>query len=242
MVCGYLAFDLCTSSLWWIGHCMGWGRIDVRSVLSNEFLAQCIQDMKVLNQNFCALDLELNHNPQGEVHDIIEVGICIGSIATPREEWIRRNWYLKSEYPIATFINELTGITDETIEDHAVSVETLSMGLKHLLEQYNCFHNPVVWGHGDDVALKEMFVKNNIEFEYFGHRNIDVKTIHTFLSLAKNRLRKEGLKKVMNYYKMEFEGEQHRASVDAYNTLRLFFKLLDRQCCLDNIAELSAKG
>jgi inhibitor of KinA sporulation pathway (predicted exonuclease) len=33
----------------------------------------------------------------------------------------------------------------------------------------------------------------------------------------------------MGVYKMQFEGKAHRADVDAYNTLRLFFEILKQQ-------------
>ncbi len=38
-----------------------------------------------------------------------------------------------------------------------------------------------------------------------------------------------GLSSAMGVYKMQFEGKAHRADVDAYNTLRLFFEILKQQ-------------
>jgi inhibitor of KinA sporulation pathway (predicted exonuclease) len=38
-----------------------------------------------------------------------------------------------------------------------------------------------------------------------------------------------GLSSAMGVYKLQFEGKAHRADVDAYNTLRLFFEILKRQ-------------
>ena len=38
-----------------------------------------------------------------------------------------------------------------------------------------------------------------------------------------------GLSSFMGRYKLQFEGKAHRADVDAYNTLRFFFLLIERQ-------------
>jgi inhibitor of KinA sporulation pathway (predicted exonuclease) len=45
-----------------------------------------------------------------------------------------------------------------------------------------------------------------------------------------------GLSKAMGRYKMQFVGQAHRADVDAFNTLRLFFAILERQRILEDCA------
>jgi inhibitor of KinA sporulation pathway (predicted exonuclease) len=40
----------------------------------------------------------------------------------------------------------------------------------------------------------------------------------------------------MARYKLQFVGKAHRADVDAFNTLRLFFAILERQRTLETCA------
>jgi inhibitor of KinA sporulation pathway (predicted exonuclease) len=47
--------------------------------------------------------------------------------------------------------------------------------------------------------------------------------------LANGKRPAGGLSSAMGVYKMQFEGKAHRADVDAYNTLRLFFEILKQQ-------------
>ncbi len=69
----------------------------------------------------------------------------------------------------------------------------------------------------------------NINFPFFGHRVIDVKTIFIFNQILKQRTKKSGLSKAMASYGLKFDGKQHDAEQDAKNTLRFFFHLLYRQ-------------
>jgi inhibitor of KinA sporulation pathway (predicted exonuclease) len=61
----------------------------------------------------------------------------------------------------------------------------------------------------------------------------------TLLSLARTQTGKVqhgGLSKAMARYKLQFVGKAHRAHVDAFNTLRLFFAILERQRILEGRA------
>jgi inhibitor of KinA sporulation pathway (predicted exonuclease) len=101
--------------------------------------------------------------------------------------------------------------------------------LSRLIKEHDVFVNPVTWGGGDSTELKDEFVQNGIEFRHFGRRWIDVKTWYTLRLLANGKRPTGGLSSAMGVYKLQFEGQAHRADVDAYNTLRLFFEILKRQ-------------
>jgi len=98
-----------------------------------------------------------------------------------------------------------------------------------MMRLYKPFVNPVTWGGGDSVELKKEMADRNIPFPFFGHRWIDVKTWYVLRLLANGKRPVGGLSSAMNTYKMKFQGEAHRADVDALNTLRLFFNILERQ-------------
>ena len=183
-------------------------------------------------QNYLALDLELNSNGEGNVTKIIQVGVAIGSNINNIQTY---KWYVNPKEPLTPFITELTGITQEDIDTKAVPLSQVAAELGELIVQHNTFVNPVQWGFGDADELKAEFKENNVEFPYFGHRAIDVKTIYTFLQMAKENSVKGGLRSCMGRYKLTFKGEPHRADVDAYNTLVFYFALMHRQKNLEEI-------
>lgn len=193
------------------------------------------------DQNYLALDLELNNKNDGSTPRIIEVGVAIGSPTKP-EKITKLNWYLDPGEPIAPFIQELTGISDSLIQEKAVSHERVAKELGALIDVYNCFPNPVTWGQGDADELKQEFCQRGVKFPYFGRRIFDVKTVYVYKQLALGKTVSGGLKKVMGQYGMKFEGTPHRAADDAYNTLRLFFQLLEQESnlrqCLQKLKEL----
>lgn len=191
-------------------------------------------------ERYVALDLEYNQ-PSGT---IIQVGVAIGSASQVQQEFIVRRWDLKVDEPISEFITQLTGITDEDCRA-GVSLVQCAHELGDLLREHNVFVNPVTWGGGDSADLLRTFAQAQAEFPHFGRRWIDVKTWATLLSLARTpaaKIQHGGLSKAMARYKLQFIGKAHRADVDAFNTLRLFFAILARQrkleSCVAHMKEL----
>jgi inhibitor of KinA sporulation pathway (predicted exonuclease) len=80
------------------------------------------------------------------------------------------------------------------------------------------------WGDKDIPIIREEASRHGIEVEGLSPY-IDMKAQYPKL----NGLKKEiSLQKAMEYHGLEFEGHQHRALDDAYNTARLFLHFLDR--------------
>jgi inhibitor of KinA sporulation pathway (predicted exonuclease) len=184
-----------------------------------------------LDQKYLALDLELNNAQDGATPNpkIIQVGVAIGSARENPKEWITKKWYVKINDPIYPFITDLTGITTQDIQQFGMTHYDIGQELSRLIKEHDVFVNPVTWGGGDSTELKDEFEKHGIEFRHFGRRWIDVKTWYTLRLLANGKRPTGGLSSAMGVYKMQFEGQAHRADVDAYNTLRLFFEILKRQ-------------
>jgi inhibitor of KinA sporulation pathway (predicted exonuclease) len=182
-------------------------------------------------ENFFSIDLELNKNEENKTNRIIQVGCAFANISTP-EDIKTFSWYLNPQEPITPFISQLTGITDEIIQEKSVDHQTVAKELGELLKVYEIHTSPVVWGGGkgnDATELKDEFDERGIEFKFFGHRVIDVKTIFVFNQILKQRTKKSGLSKAMASYGLKFDGRQHNAEYDALNTLRFFFHLVYRQ-------------
>jgi len=184
-----------------------------------------------LDQKYLALDLELNNAPDGSTPNpsIIQIGVAIGSARQSSSEWITKKWYVKVNEPIYQFITDLTGITNEDISQFGMNRYDIGQELSRLIKDNDVFVNPVTWGGGDSTELKKEFDNHGIEFRHFGRRWVDVKTWYVMRMLANGKKPSGGLSSAMGVYKMQFEGKAHRADVDAYNTLRLFFEILKQQ-------------
>ena len=184
-----------------------------------------------VNQKYLALDLELNNADDGSTPNpkIIQVGVAIGSAKQSPSEWITKKWYVRVNEPIYPFITDLTGITNQDIQQFGMTHYEIGQELSRLIKDNDVFVNPVTWGGGDSTELKSEFDQHGIEFRHFGRRWIDVKTWYVLRLLANGKRPVGGLSSAMGVYKMHFEGKAHRADVDAYNTLRLFFEILKRQ-------------
>lgn len=188
-----------------------------------------------MTQTFIALDLELNQ-PSNK---IIQVGVCIGNRLQSEEEYLIRKWYLDPQEPISPEIVALTGIDDAAIAANAVPHGQVAEELGKLIQDHDCFINPVTWGGGDSVELLSEFRERAIPFPHFGRRWVDVKTVYSFLMLTKGKSASGGLRSAMGQFKIKFEGQAHRADVDAFNTLRFWFGLMERQGSLDAMTLLA---
>jgi inhibitor of KinA sporulation pathway (predicted exonuclease) len=185
-------------------------------------------------KNFLSLDLELNHDDHGRTAEIIQVGYVIGNPFTGEVcEQIRK--YVKNQHTrsIAPFITELTGITDDDINKYGVTLTEILAEVNELVAKYDIFVNPVTWGGGDSVELRNAALSENPDvFKNtrwaFGRRWIDVKTLYIVDSFATKRNYQGGLKKSCNRLGITFDGPAHDALQDALNTFKVFSYYVQR--------------
>ena len=182
--------------------------------------------------NYLSLDLELNTDAEGKTTKIIQVGVAIGSPEYP-DDIITHSWYVNPGEPLSPFITQLTGITESMVVEGSTPLSSIAEQLLELVDKYQTFVNPVQWGSGDVAELKGEFAAGDIPFRCFGHRHIDVKTIYSYIETSRGKEAKGGLQSCMSKHKLKFEGQPHRAEVDAFNTLRFYFALLLRQRTLE---------
>jgi inhibitor of KinA sporulation pathway (predicted exonuclease) len=180
------------------------------------------------------LDLEYNCDGKNPTEDIIQVGIAIGS---PSNNVFLQESYLvrpkDKNITLHPFITELTGITQESYDQEAVSWDVVVDRIAKLHNRYDPFVNPVTWGLTDASDLISTVKSEGLDFPFFGRRIIDVKHFFLFIEAAKGRSMSGGLRGAMKKHHLNFNGTPHRADVDANNTLRFFFHLLERQSILE---------
>ncbi len=192
-------------------------------------------------QKYLALDLELNNAQDNSTPTpkIIQVGVAIGSYDDYMSNTIETyKWYLDPGEPIFPFITDLTGITDYDVTTRSASHETVAQQLGNLIKTNNTFINPITWGGGDSSELLQEFRDRTVDFPHFGRRWIDVKTWYVLHMLAEGKKPAGGLSSAMGKSKLQFQGLAHRADVDAFNTLRLFFHLVNHQAQMNTAIKL----
>jgi inhibitor of KinA sporulation pathway (predicted exonuclease) len=195
-----------------------------------------------MDKYFFALDLEMNQ-AENSAHTgkIIQVGLAIGNLEQNIKEYELFDWYVDPNEKIYPRITELTGITNQDIQEKSTHLEDIYNKINERIYHYNCYPNPVVWGAGDTSLLKQTFIEQLGYCKMFGHRDIDVKTLHTFFQLSKDKSTSSSLKSALSNIKIKFEGEAHRAHHDAANTLFLFSELVKRQRATNKIFEEAAR-
>jgi inhibitor of KinA sporulation pathway (predicted exonuclease) len=170
-----------------------------------------------------SLDLEMNQ-PSGK---IIQVGAAVGD--TDTNTVLETLSVMVNPYEqLNPYIIDLTAITQEQV-DNGVTLRSAYDQLVELQKKHNCFMNPLTWGGGDSIELKNQLIADNPD-QYidwaFGRRWIDVKTVFITYQLANGGKMQGGLAKSMTKLGLAFKGKKHNALDDAVNTFRIYMALL----------------
>lgn len=170
-----------------------------------------------------SLDLELNQPSQ----KIIQIGYAIGDITT-KEILKTGSIFVDPKEPLNPEIIALTGIEDSMVQGAGTLQEAYAVMRADFIA-YDCFINPITWGGGDTTLLREQLGLEGDRW-IFGRRWFDVKTLafHERIKQTGFLNVQGGLAKSMRWFDLSFKGRKHNAMDDAVNTLRLYFKLLER--------------
>jgi inhibitor of KinA sporulation pathway (predicted exonuclease) len=180
-----------------------------------------------------ALDLEMNQ-PSGT---IIQIGLAVGQLSTKQIIDTASILIRPDNEDISEYIAKLTGITNDAVKD-APGLGIAYKQMCEFLKKYSYRKQVITWGGGDQYELNKQLnaywtdfsglQRENIVPQWpFGYTCMNVKNIHQFLQESHNRTIQGGLAKSLGKYQLQFIGRKHDAKDDAYNTLRLYFHLLN---------------
>lgn len=184
------------------------------------------------NNVFWALDLEMEQ-PSNE---IISIGVSIWIPGASGYKTDTPNFLITPSQPISPFIQELTGLNDSMFKWD----ESREIGFRKFVDYMNMaksrvelsgmkwFREPITWGAGDLHTLRSQMPF--IQQDFMARRFIDVKTLCMMERVFQDKSisGKMGLRSGLSSYGLSFEGAAHNSAVDAYNTMRLFNAIVEK--------------
>ena len=188
------------------------------------------------------LDLELNPPSM----KIIQIGYVIFDIAH-NKELCRRSIIVNPCEPLGMISNldihitELTGITQDRINTEGVLLKEAYEVMCEDIKKYNPTRTVVQWGDGagdlskgdHDCIRRELGLRWD-EF-IFRPRAWDVKSQFQIWRAFHNEGVVMGVGKALEKLDMTFEGREHDALDDAFNTLRIFLEIGHKSVKYDKI-------
>lgn len=165
------------------------------------------------------VDLEAScwrgHPPEGQVSEIIEVGVCLLDIKT-LEITKKRGLLVKplmSE--ISSFCTELTTITQDLLDREGT---TLKEACEILVGEYNSRKR--VWasfGNYDRTMFEKDCRAHGVKYP-FGKKHVNVKT---WFALKEQLSGEKGMARALEHLSLPLEGTHHRGVDDAYNIAKI---------------------
>lgn len=154
--------------------------------------------------------------PEGTQSEIIQLGYCFLNLKT-KAITNCKSIIVKPQYTsITKFCTDLTGITQEQV-NKGINFKQL---ISHLMDLKLKYRMCVCFGH-DHLFIQNECISKNVEYPF------SVSNLINLCNLIKLRKKTEKGISLINALKennLEFEGIQHNAMYDAYNTARLFSK------------------
>lgn len=165
------------------------------------------------------IDLEatcwLGPPPDGQIDEIIEIGICALDLRT-LEPMDKRSFYVKpTRSEISEFCTELTGITQEKLDTEGM---TLGRALKRLTQEYGpTYRSWYSWGSYDRQMLLRECQAKGLKYPFSDlHTNAKV-----WFSQMTGKRKGFGMVTALAALNLELEGTHHSGADDAWNTARI---------------------
>lgn len=165
----------------------------------------------------------LGHPPAGMRQEIIEIGCCLfdrvsGEITQRRSLIIR-----PSSSTISEFCTELTSITQKMVDENGVD---LREACDILVNEYNSRNvMSSAWGRFDSKHLKKDCRLSGIAYPLSG-KHMNLQRRFSTHAGSKNEM---SVANALKYIDKRFDGMQHRAVDDAYNTAVLLSYIMSTE-------------
>lgn len=180
--------------------------------------------MKTTNE-IIIIDLEAtcwenDRIPAGQKVDIIEIGICKLNRTTKAISKKQSIYVIPERSKINKFCKDLTGITPQLIEEKGIHFEEACEKIKDEYHSssltwagFGNFDKEQIMEQCDWLGVENPFSENYLNVMYQFKRHFELYKLM-------------GLKRALNYLKMDFEGNHHSGADDAYNAAKILREIL----------------
>lgn len=164
--------------------------------------------------------------PQGQRMDIIEIGIATFDLYSHAVEPKESILVKPQSAEISEYCTDLTGITQEELDEKGITIEEAFKKLWKRYEANKRFW--FSWGQED-----RRFIYNDSKFYgidnpmHVGHCDVRSLFFSKFTRQHELLRHNPNLQQAINMAGLEFKGEAHSALSDAYNTARLYKKIIE---------------
>ncbi|MCU0446698.1 MAG: exonuclease domain-containing protein [Microscillaceae bacterium] len=158
--------------------------------------------------------------PEGQVSEIIEVGISLVNVADKRIE-LKTGYLVK---PIASeisdFCTELTGITPAMIAQEGIDFQEVCKIIRREFDAPSRLW--VSWGDYDRKQFGRNCELRKVGYP-FGDGHLNLKT---WFSIKHQLSHELGMNGALDYLQIPLEGSHHRGIDDAYNIAKILLTVL----------------
>lgn len=186
---------------------------------------------------YCFIDLEMEQPS----NDLLEIGASVWDIGK-RKEINRFQAYisLPDNAMPSEYITDLCSIDHNVYKTSALSPKEGIESFWRFFEDCKSGGRICAWG-GDVYWLKQYSTQHNA-YHSKKIRALDIKNLSEPIRWLRDKKARGGLKSTMDILDLPFEGTQHMAYDDAYNTARVFDKIINDYRVLINVEKAFDKG
>ena len=159
--------------------------------------------------------------PRGQISEIIEIGLCTVDLATLERRDKRCIMVKPQRSRISEFCNELTGITDDMVENAGDLKEAVAILRDEFRSRERLFAS---WGDYDRGQFQRNCEHYGLEYP-FGPTHLNIKNL---FSIAYGISRELGIDAALQRVGLQLEGRHHRGVDDAWNIAKLLCLILKR--------------
>lgn len=159
--------------------------------------------------------------PDGQVNEIIEIGICLlDPKSSPMKITDKRSILIKpTESTVSEFCTELTTITQEMVDTDGINFDAACNILETDYDSRNRLW--VAWGGWDKRFILGQCRRRGVRYP-FNKKHSNLKRV-----FQENYGERMGLARALETANIDAHGTAHRGADDAYNTARLLRYLFD---------------
>jgi inhibitor of KinA sporulation pathway (predicted exonuclease) len=180
--------------------------------------------MSIRKDKIIVVDLEATcwqgfDAPDGQVNEIIEIGVCLLDPQTAHVTDKRSIMVKPIESVVSEFCTKLTSITQEMVDTEGIAFDDACQTLEKEYDSRNRLW--ASWGGFDREFFKKQCRRRKVRYP-FSKKHSNLKRV-----FQDNYGKRMGLARAMEAMELEQIGHMHRGDDDAYNTAVLLRRLIE---------------